>query len=508
MTARGVSPARAAAVGVLRDVLEKGKRATPTLTDRSAALGAADANLMRELTLGVLRWKSALDLELASSISFPLSRLAPNLREILEVALYQIRFLDRVPDHAAVDEAVRQARESGGVRAAKFANAVLRNLLRCSGAPVARAPAQELPLPPGEGRGEGAPVGSPGARKAGAPAQGLPLPSSFALRASEDKPGEGRGEGESQAAKSLALAFSHPEFLVARWIERFGLEATRAILQADNQPSDLDLLTNSRQGDREALARALEAEGIETEVSSVSPLGLSVKRGNPLRSPLFAAGRFTVQDVGSQALSLLMPSGDTLVDLAAAPGGKSFAALLLGRARRAIALDRSPGRLRLVWENRRRLQIGDVHPAAADVKSPPLPASRFERVLFDAPCSGTGTLRKNPEIRYRLTPAAIDRLALAQRDGLRSAARLLAPGGYLLYSTCSLEREENEAVVDDVLSADPTLELAPIVAVPGLAPFVAGARFQMLPGSSSDGFTAHLLRKRKAGHFAPTAPGK
>ena len=457
MTARGVSPARAAAVGVLRDVLEKGKRATPTLADRSAALGSADANLMRELTLGVLRWKSALDLELASSISFPLSRLAPNLREILEVALYQIRFLDRVPDHAAVDEAVRQARESGGVRAAKFANAVLRNL----------------------------------------------------LRASHRKPQITNHKLDSQdPSGDLAVEFSHPEFLVARWIERFGLEATRAILQADNQPSDLDLLTNSRQGDREALARALEAEGIETEISAVSPLGLSVRRGNALRSPLFAAGRFTVQDVGAQALPLLMPSGDTLVDLAAAPGGKSFAALLLGRARRAIALDRSPGRLRLVWENRRRLQIDEVHPAAADVKNPPLPAGRFERVLFDAPCSGTGTLRKNPEIRYRLTPAAIDRLALAQRDGLRSAARLLAPGGYLLYSTCSLEREENEAVVDDVLSADPTLELAPIAAVPGQAPFVAGARFQMLPGSASDGFTAHLLRKRSAGPFAPTAPGR
>ena len=466
MTARGVSPARAAAVAVLREVLERGKRATATLTDRSAALGAADANLMRELTLGVLRWKTALDLELTSSIPFPLSRLAPNLREILEVALYQIRFLDRVPDHAAVDEAVRQARESGGVRAAKFANAVLRNLLR--------------------GRG---------ARKTGAPAQGLPLPL-----------GEGRGEGETEAAHLLALHFSHPEFLVARWIERFGLETTRAILQADNQASPLDLLTNSRQGDRAALAGALEAEGIETSVSALSPLGLSVKRGNPFRSPLFAAGRFTVQDVGAQALPLLMPAGDTLVDLAAAPGGKSFAAVLLGRARRAIALDRSPARLRLLWENRRRLGIESVHPAAGDVRSPPLPVGRFERVLFDAPCSGTGTLRKNPEIRYRVTPAAVDRLALAQREGLRSAARLLAPGGYLLYSTCSLEREENEAVVDDVLSADPTLELAPIAPVPGLEPFVAGARFQMLPGSSSDGFTAHLLRKRKAGPFAPIAP--
>jgi 16S rRNA (cytosine967-C5)-methyltransferase len=457
MTARGVSPARAGAVGVLREVLEKGKRATATLTERSSGLSLLDANLMRELTLGVLRWKSALDSELAGAIHFPLSRLAPNLREVLEVALYQIQFLDRVPQHAAVDEAVRHARESGGVRTAKFVNGVLRHLLR-----------------------------SPGAREARAPAQGLPLPA-----------GEGRGEGGSEAVKLLALRFSHPEFLVARWIERFGLEAARRILEADNQASELDLMANSTQGDRESLAASLLAEGIAVEPSAISPIGLVVKKGNLLRSPLFAEGRFTIQDVGAQALPLLLPPGDLLVDLAAAPGGKSFAAVLLGRARRAIALDRSLSRLRLLLENRRRLGIGQIHPVAGDLRDLPLPIGRFERVLFDAPCSGTGTLRKNPEIRYRVTPAAIDRLAAAQCEGLRFATRLLAPGGYLLYSTCSLEPEENEIVVDEALSADASLELVPIAAPPSLAPWVAGARFQILPGPTNDGFTAHLLRKRR-----------
>jgi 16S rRNA (cytosine967-C5)-methyltransferase len=430
---------------VLRAVLEKGAHAKAALTERSAGLSPEDGNLLRELVLGVLRWKSALDSELSSVCRVPLSRLAPDLREILEVALYQIRQLDRIPDYAAVDEAVRHARHRGGVRAAKFVNAILRNLQR-RGVPPARE--------------------------------------------------EGRAGERTETTSSLACRFSHPEFLVARWIERFGPEEALRILEADNSPSPLDLMANPRRTDRDRLAAALRAEGIETESSPASPLALTVRSGNPLRSPLFAAGHFTVQDVGSQALPLLLPPGETLIDLAAAPGGKSFAAIALGRARRAVALDRSVARLRMLEENRVRLDIFEVEPVAGDALAAPLAPGRFDRVLFDAPCSGTGTLRKNPEIRYRVTPQAIDRLADAQREGLRAAAKLLAPGGYLLYSTCSLEREENEMVVDSTLRADPSLDLVPIEPLDGLGSFVDGARFQMLPGPSTDGFTAHLLRRR------------
>ena len=431
---------------MLREVFEKGKRATATLTEQSLGLSPPDVGLMRELTLGVLRWRTALDQELSSASRFPLSRLAPNLREILEVALHQIRFLDRVPHHAAVDEAVRHARASGGVRAAKFVNAVLRTLLR---APDHKSQITNHKF------------------------------------SDEDSPAQ------------LALHFSHPEFLVARWLERFGPETTRRILESDNASSPLDLMTNTRRGDRDSLAAELRREGIETEASPISPLGLVVTRGNPLRSAAFDSGRFTIQDVGAQALPLLLPAGETLIDLAAAPGGKSFAALLLGRAKHTVAIDRSVSRLQLLCENRRRLGIGEVRPCAANIGNLPLTAGESDRVLFDAPCSGTGTLRKNPEIRYRVTPPAIDRLAAAQREGLRFAARHLRPGGFLLYSTCSLEREENEAVVDDVLAADATLELSPIEVPSALAPFAAGARFQILPAPSSDGFTAHLLRRRR-----------
>ena len=222
-----------------------------------------------------------------------------------------------------------------------------------------------------------------------------------------------------------------------------------------------------------------------------------MRSGNPLRSPLLSSGHFSIQDAAGQALPLLIPPGETLVDLAAAPGGKSFAALSLGRTRRVVAVDRSPDRLRLLVEAKARLGIAEVWPAAGDAAVPPLSPARFDRVLFDAPCSGTGTLRKNPEIRWRLTSDAIERIARLQEEGLAGAAGLLAPGGLLLYSTCSLEEEENERVVRRVLERSPELELAPIEAPAPLAAFVEDGRFRIFPGPDTDGFTAHLVRRRR-----------
>lgn len=440
---RSTSSARVRAVEVLREVLERGGRATALLAEKSRDLSPEDGHLLREVALGVLRNRAKLDAELSAVSRVPLSRLTPGLREILEVALYQIRNLDRVPSYAAVDEAVAHAKRTGGTGAAGLVNAVLRNLLRQS------------PLAPQEGTSK-----------------------------------------SSTLTSWLAREFSHPEFLVAHWLPRFGETATRRILAADNSPSGVDLMTNSRKTDRDSLAAALAAEGVATEPSPLSPLALAVVSGNPFRSSLFAAGLFTVADVASQALPLLLPPGDTLVDLAAAPGGKSFSAILHGRFRRAFALDRSVSRLNLVLENRERLGIPAVIPAAGDILKPPLPAGRFDRVLFDAPCSGTGTLRKNPEIRYRVTPEAIDRLGRAQEEGLLAAAALLAPGGLLLYSTCSLEEEENERVVERVLARSPELVRARMDTPESLRPFVSGDRFQILPGADNDGFTAYLLRRQ------------
>ena len=302
------------------------------------------------------------------------------------------------------------------------------------------------------------------------------------------------------SAAELAAETSHPEFLVRRWMERFGRETACRILDADNSPSAIDLLVNPRRTDRETLREALGREGIATEPSGISPLGLSVLSGNPLRSSLLSEGHFTVQDVGAQALALLLPPGDVLIDLAAAPGGKSFAALAFGRARRTISLDRSMAGLARFAGNARRLGMPEARAVAADFLAPPLPAGRFDRVLLDAPCSGTGTLRKNPEIRYRINPTGIERLSRLQARALSCAADLLAPGGFLLYATCSLEEEENERVVREVLAERPELSPMRIEPPEPLRAFSDGARFRLFPDARTDGFTAHLLsRKRKTG---------
>src|SRR5206468_298458 len=233
---------RVRSVEILREVLERGGRSTPLLAERSRGLSTEDSDLLRAITLGVLRNRAALDAEIASVSRVPLERLAGNLREILEVALYQIRYLDRVPDYAAVNEAVAHARAGRGPGAAGLVNAVLRNLLR------------HPPPPPDAGGDEGA-----------------------------------------DGAGALSLRFSHPEFLVPRWLARFGPERPIRILEADNTPSGVDLLVNARRTSREGLAAALASEGILTRPSPLAPLGLTVVSGNALRSPLFAAGQFSIQ---------------------------------------------------------------------------------------------------------------------------------------------------------------------------------------------------------------------
>ncbi|HEX9689516.1 MAG TPA: transcription antitermination factor NusB [Thermoanaerobaculia bacterium] len=438
MSSRPPTPPRVRAVEILGQVFRRGVEVPPLLAARETDLSPPDRDLLREIVFGVLRRRAALDSELASVSRAPLDRLTPDLREILEVALYQIRRLDRVPAYAAVDEAVRHARASRGERAAKLVNAVLRRLA-------------DRPAPP--------------------PAGGT-------------TPAE------------LASESSHPEFLVRRWIERFGRPAACRILEADNVASGVDLLVNPRRTDRETLRQALADEGAATEPSEISPLGLMVTSGNPLGSALLAEGHFTVQDVGAQVLALLLPPGDVLVDLAAAPGGKSFAALAFGRARRTISLDRSTARLTRFSENARRLGMREAHAVAADFFAPPLAAARFDRVMLDAPCSGTGTLRKNPEIRYRVSPSGIEKLSRMQVQALASAADLLALGGYLLYATCSLEEEENERVVEEVLAARRDLVLAPIPASGRLADLVEGPRLRLFPDAHTDGFTAHLLTRK------------
>jgi 16S rRNA (cytosine967-C5)-methyltransferase len=442
-TQRPAATARTRAVQALRRVLESGERAGPLVGvgELARGLSAPDQDLLRELLLGVLRWKHALDAEIARASRIPLPKLAPNLREILEVGLYQLRHLDRVPEYAAVNEAVEHARRSGGEGAARLVNGILRQILR--------GPA---PAPP-----------------------------------------------DASDPAALARHFSHPEFLVRRWLDRFGAERTLRVLASDNTAPRLDLLVNPRRAPGDVVRDRLAADGVIAETVDGAPLALSVRAGNPLRSRLHAEGFFAIQDVGSQVLPLLLPPGRLLVDLAAAPGGKSFSALAHGRVRGTLAIDRSLPRLLMLAQNARRLGWPEARPVVGDVGALPLPLrdARFDRILLDAPCSGTGTLRKNPEIRYRVTAEAVERLAAAQETALRAAIRLLPPGGFLLYSTCSLEEEENERVVERVVgTVGVALTSVPLDSPVKASPTRAGG-IRLLPDETTDGFTAHLLRRNE-----------
>ena len=432
---RSASPARRRAVATLSEFFS-GDRRPLSLQDGTANLPDIERDFARELVLGVLRNRARLDAEIASVSRFPVERLQKPLREILEVGLFQIRFLDRIPVRAAVHETVEMARTLSGEGASRLANGVLRSLLRDPPAP-----------------------------------------------ASEEE------------AAGLAVALSHPEFLVRRWVDRFGLARARSVLAADNARSKLSLLCDPRRGTRDEIAERLRGEHVESEPSPISKLGLSVNSGNPLRTRGFEEGSFYVADAGSQVLPDLIPDGPFLADLAAAPGGKTVAALFSRRFPIVVSFDRSLSRLALLLENRSRMSLDHCRVASADLAHLPFRPRSVPRVLLDAPCSGTGTMRKNPEIRYRVTAESIDRLANAQLAMLQAASEVLAPGGYLLYSTCSLEKEENEDVVARFLASNGAIEPADIDAPAELAPFVAGGLFRIFPDQGSDGFTAHLLRR-------------
>jgi 16S rRNA (cytosine967-C5)-methyltransferase len=433
---RAGSPARRRAVSVLAEFFADPRR--PLRLERGlSGLAGPDRDLARELILGVLRRRASLDAEIARFSRFPLDRLRGPLREILETAVFQVRHLERVPARAAVHEAVDMARALSGEGASRVANGVLRALLR--------EPARTEP---------------------------------------------------GTDAASLAAEFSHPAFLVERWIARFGVDRARRILAADDERGRLHLLADPRRRSRAALAEALAGEGVETRPIPFADNGLEVVSGNPLHTRAFEAGDYYVADAGSQVLPALLPEGPLLVDLAAAPGGKSVAAIFSGRFPRVISADVSVARLDLLRRNRARLSLDGVQPLAADVLAPPLAEGAFARVLLDAPCSGTGTLRKNPEIRYRLSPEAIGEMAANERRLLGAASGLVCRGGFLLYSTCSLESEENEQVAEGFLRDRPDFRASPIDAPKALAGHVAGNVFRIFPDQGADGFTAHLFRRQ------------
>ena len=272
------------------------------------------------------------------------------------------------------------------------------------------------------------------------------------------------------------------------------------MLEANNRPKPLQVLAFRQRGGRELLAEGLIDEGLDVEPTEFSPLGLTVRRGNVLETDAFRRGDLYIQDEISQVASLLpLPEpGESVLDAAAAPGGKSFALWGWEPDVRLLMSDVAPGRLATLRSNLQRLRL-EAPLVLADAGCPPwVPRGEFDRVVLDLPCSGTGTLRKNPEIKWRLSPRELGRLSELGSRILDGSAEAVVPGGRLLAITCSVEKEENEAVLEAFLKRRPDFSLLPLqAAIPAsLEGFIEGpGLWRALPGADHDGFTVHVLER-------------
>ena len=413
-------------------------------------LAAADRALATELVYGTLRWRGRLDFLLSSVSDRKLDELDPLVRSTLRVGAYQLVFSDRIPASAAVDESVRCVQAAGAERASGYVNAVLRRLAVEHGSML--------------------------------------LPDLV-----------------TDPLGHLMHALSLPAWLAERWIERFGATEAAALAESLNRVPPRGVRTNRLRGSRDALLAELRERHPDAAACRFSPDGIVLgRRGDPGLDPAFREGRFTIQDEASQlVVELLDPRpGERVLDACAAPGGKATAiAERIGRDGSVRALDRHERRLGLLMRDTRRLGLENISAETRDA-SQPLPerlvAGGFDRVLVDAPCSGLGTLRRNPDARWRVQPGDVPRLAELQLAILRSVAPALKPSGALVYSTCTLLPEENEAVVEAFLRDAPSFRLVPRAALPAsVQPLTEEAGFMRLfpHRHDTDGFFAARIER-------------
>jgi len=367
-----------------------------------------DRALTATIVTGTLRWQRTLDHLIAHVANRPLSKLDAAVVVIARLSVFQILHLDRVPASAVVDDAVNLTRTAKLPSAAGFVNALLRSTLRQR---------HRLPLPE--------------------------RPATIDAR-------------REDALGYLGITLSHPDWLAARWLDRWGFEQTERWMQFNNRPAPLTLRANRLRASREMVQRALDTEDVITEQTRYAPDGLVVTSGNPLRRP--GDGTFLVQDEASQlvALTLNAQPGERILDLCASPGGKTVAiAASMNDSGLLVASDVRPKRVALMRDTIRL--SGATHVSLVQVPMERgLPfAPVFDRVIVDAPCSGLGTLRRDPDIKWRRNEDELAVLAATQIDLLTRAASIVRPGGRIVYATCSSEPEENDEVVRAFLARHP-----------------------------------------------------
>lgn len=403
------SPARYYALKALHRIETRAAYADYVLQAlrREVELSPRDQDLLTTLVDGVTIWRKTLDWVLARYVRGGLDRLDPWVRNALRMGLYQLMFLDRIPRWAAVHETVEVARAVAGEGAAALVNAVLRRISARleQGRPVATFP---------------------------------PI--------------------EADPVAHLAIRYSFPEWMVRRWIARYGVDGARELCRFHNTPRPLSLRVNRLRATREEILADLEARGVRARPSVYHPYGVLVEGGLDLAAwPAYQEGKVIAQDEAAALIPYLMDlrPGLRVLDLCAAPGGKTTAiAEGMGDRGIIVAADAHLGRLRRLREHALRMGFTIIRVVQADGRRPFLP-EWADRILIDAPCLGTGVLARRSDARWHKQESDLAGLVRLQRELLEAAARMLRPGGRLIYSTCSLEPEENEEQIEAFLRDHP-----------------------------------------------------
>jgi 16S rRNA (cytosine967-C5)-methyltransferase len=396
-----ISAARKAAFGILMGVERGSSHADDLLRGRVVnALSAPDRNLATALVLGVLRWQIALDHQLQALLKHPKAKLDPEIRIALRMGAFQLLHLDRIPARAAIDESVELAKKAGHRFASGMVNAVLRKL---AAAPHRTAVENVVEISPAE----------------------------------------------------LALDQAHPAWMVERWVSFFGLEAARAICRHGQVQPVLTVRIGSPEVEAE-----LTKAGVYLEPGEMLAPARAVISGDVTATAAFLEGRVRLQDEGSQLVAEIAGQGNEILDCCAAPGGKTLILAERNPEARILACESSSTRLEQMTK-RLETHADRIECRQADAAALVQNAA-FDLVLADVPCSGTGTLGRNPEIRHRLKPEDLARQSERQRAILQAALRAVRPGGRVVYSTCSLEPEENEQVIAAVLAETPNARAIPL----------------------------------------------
>lgn len=434
----GVTSGRIAAAEICAD-MRGGELLDSAFDRRTTGLDARDRRWLRELVYGMLRQRGLIDALLAERVRGGIARVEADLIDLFRLGVYQLLYMGSVPAYAAIAQTVELAKVRHGIGASKLVNAVLRRIDR--------------------ERDGIAPV----------------LP--------------------ADTAEALAVEYSHPVWLVQRWLSRWGKDATELMLKRNNEEAPVVLRPFGIV--REQLEAMLESADVHVEEGG-APLvrdSIQVSGGITLADlGAFRQGLFFIQDPASTVVThyAAIPADTIVADLCAAPGGKAIE--ISRSAKLVVAADRSPARLGRVVANRARLELQNMAIIAEDALHPAL--RPVKAVLVDAPCTGTGTFRRHPDARWRLRISDLAVMAARQTSLLRSAATIVAPGGLLIYSTCSLEPEENDEQIESFLAVnkDWRLEPPPAGAVPSET--LDGGYLRVLPHlHGTDGAFAARLRR-------------